>query len=276
MQLTFATPHLSLSNVIGAYYLIEIEHILIEDAQRADVGQIRLMLQGLGHIQFSGSPPVEAAPASILGPSTVYSTAMLHGPVRILGLSLMPRAWGGLLQSQAHVFSNTAADAAPLLPKGTDALIETLRTKENILAMAPLLDAFLQPMLRPLPKGHSHVIEAIRAWLSASAFPRVEDLYASWPLSERQMTRISNRYWGGAPKALANKYGALHTALGIVQQEGSPKADAIAHYADRPHLIREVKRATGQTPRQLKSIANPLLRYSLLPENYRELQASPA
>jgi AraC-like DNA-binding protein len=274
MQLTFAQPHSALSGVIGTYYLIEIDNTLIEDAQRADIGQLRFLLQGSGQIQFAGAAPFQATRTFITGPTTISGTSMLHGPIRMLGVSLLHNAWGGLIQKSADQFLNRADDAATLFKLSLDTVYTAVSAKSDITAMAPVLDAYFRPLVRPLPKGHTQANELIRAWLASETFPRVETLYAAWSLSERQMTRIANRYWGAPPKSLAKKYSALRTALGVVENHGTPSDAAIAHYADRPHLIREVKRATGQTPRQLGSLANPLLRYSLLPENYRELEPS--
>jgi hypothetical protein len=272
MQLTFAKPHSALSSVIGTYYLIEIDNTLIEDAQRADIGQLRFLLQGSGQIKFSGVAPFQATRTFITGPTTISGTSMLQGPIRMLGVSLLHHAWGGMIKKSADHFLNRADDAATLFKLSLDGLYNAVSDKSDIAAMAPLLDAYFRPLVRPLSTGHTKANELIREWLASETFPRVETLYAGWPLSERQMTRISNRYWGAPPKSLAKKYSALRTALGIVENHGTPSDEAIAHYADRPHLIREVKLATGQTPRQLGSLANPLLRYSLLPENYRELE----
>jgi AraC-like DNA-binding protein len=57
--------------------------------------------------------------------------------------------------------------------------------------------------------------------------------------------------------------------------EGRIPAEAIAHYADRSHLIREVKRVTGQTPRQLMNNSSPVMRITLHPSNFKELEPIP-
>jgi hypothetical protein len=271
MQLTFAKPDRLLASVIGTYYLIETDQILVEDAQRADLGQVRLILQGSGHVHDGSGLSFPTSEAILSGPSVQSSKTMIHGPARILCASILPHGWGGLIGMDARTLLNQSIDAGTIFPNPSRPLIEALITKPDVKSMASLLDAFFQPMLKPLPKGHQAAIEAIRVWLSSTTYPEVDALYASWPQSERQMTRIANRYWGAAPKALSNKYGALRTALGIVQNNGQPTAEANRHYSDRPHLIRAVKRATGQTPSQLRSTANPLLRMSLFLENYREL-----
>jgi hypothetical protein len=87
--------------------------------------------------------------------------------------------------------------------------------------------------------------------------------------------RISNIYYGSPPRALARTYGALKTASSIVMNEGRIPDEAIAHYADAPHLIREVKRVTGQTPRQLMNSSSPVMRITLHPSNFKELEPIP-
>mgnify|MGYP000861507910 CR=1 FL=1 len=57
----------------------------------------------------------------------------------------------------------------------------------------------------------------------------------------------------------------------IITQNGDLPPEALRHYADQSHLIREVKRVTGQTPRQLRTQASPTLRKALHPSNLWEL-----
>ena len=64
----------------------------------------------------------------------------------------------------------------------------------------------------------------------------------------------------------------MQTAAHILAHDGTPPAEALAHFADPSHLIREVKRVTGQTPRQLRTQASPLMRVALNPANFWELQ----
>ena len=91
-------------------------------------------------------------------------------------------------------------------------------------------------------------------------------------MSDRQLARIANRYWGAPPKALARKYTALKTASHIVARDGDVPAEALHHYSDQSHIIREVRRVTGQTPRQLRTQASSMMRLALNPANFWELQ----
>ena len=188
----------------------------------------------------------------------------------------MPRAWGGgLLKIEASDVLDSGCDGAGSFQDGETALIAQLAELDEIGEMAPLLDAFFLPRLRPLPAEHDAVVEAIRAWLKADLFPDVEALYATCRPSERQVARISNRYWGAPPKSLARKYGALRTVSQIMNCGGTVPDEARAHYSDHSHLIREVKRVTSMTPRQLHTISNMIMRISLSEEHFRELQPLP-
>ena len=271
MQLSFAEPCPALASTVCIYYLFEIAYSKIDDVQRADVGHLRFFMEGEGHQNFASGKRLASHPVFLTGPSNQSSSFSVAGPLRFLGVGLLPQAWGGLLNGAAGDHADDAINGAALLDAPPEPLIEQLRQCTTITEMKPLLDTFLTPLIKTIPHDHSRVNETIRQWLSDSLFPDVDALYAQCALSERQVTRIANRYWGGPPKTLARKYGALRTASHIVMHEGEIPDEATAHYADRSHLIREVKRVTAQTPRHLRTVESMIMRVTLHPSNFREL-----
>ena len=271
MRLTFAQPDPRLSQMIGSYYLFEEDYAMIEDVRRADIGYLRFFLEGTGHQDF-GAHRIASCPAFLSGPACIYSSFTISGPMRFLGVPLLPDAWGGLLTGPANSVAGGAGEAGPLLRTPPQKLIETLRATTSIEEMKPLVDAYFLTGMRPIADDRRRVIETIRGWLSAIWFPNVAALYDACGLSDRQVTRIANHHFGAAPKALARKYGALRTASHIALHDGEIPEAALAHYADKSHLIREVKRVTGQTPRQLRTISSTIMRITLHPDNFPELR----
>jgi AraC-like DNA-binding protein len=271
MDLTFAPPSAFLSNHVTAYYLLHEPHALIEDRQRADVGQLRFFLEGSGHHNFGRGRRVDSSAAFLTGPTNESNGFFVTGPLRFVGVGLMPEAWGGMLRADAGALADDAVDAHAALERPPDILMDRLRLCASIAEMAPLLDAYLLPLVKPLPADHSAAIRTISAWLARDMFPDVADLYAAFDTSDRQVMRIANRYFGASPKTLSRKYGALKTASYIFTNGGALPDAALIHYADKSHLIREVKHFTGQTPRQLRTISSRIMRTTLSADNFREL-----
>jgi len=272
MLWSFAAPAPELARYVGTYYFATSGRSTIDDIQRADSGHFRMFFEGSGYQDFASGKRFEAPPAALIGPTNQCHSYSVSGPLRFFGVSLLPAAWGGLFPVAANELADGACDAAQLVGPPVENLYLRMRECDDIGQLKALADAFFLRCLRPIPSGHRRVIEAIRAWLAAELAPDVATLYEQLALSERQVARIANRYWGAPPKALARKYAALRTASWLVEHGGEPNADAVAHYADRSHLIREVRRVTGQTPRQLKTLGNFIMRASLHPANFRELE----
>jgi AraC-like DNA-binding protein len=270
MQLTFAEPNPAIQPFVTAYYLFEDEASLIDDGQRADCGHLRFFMRGKGHQVLPNSMRLEATPAMLVGPQTVASRFTVQGPLRFAGCSLQAAAWGGLLDLDASTLCDSGCDGAPHFSGQLDSLITELDACPDVSTMGKVLDRELIKLVRPVPADHAAVNKAIQAWLKSQIFPNVDDLYAVCPVGERQVMRIANRYWGAPPKALARKYGALRTASHIMKTRKAPPA-AEAYYSDHSHLIREVKRVTGMTPRQLNTISNMILRLTLDDDHFREL-----
>jgi AraC-like DNA-binding protein len=271
MKVSFTLPGEAAQPYVSTYYLFEDDSRLIDDAQRADCGHLRFLIEGSGTQFLPIGKRAAMTPVMLTGPHSKASRFRLNGPFRFMGCSLRARAWGGLVAQTAEHMSESGGDALLFLRSPPDTLLQALKTCATLEQMVPFLDAYLTQQIRPLPAEHEAIIEAIRAWLFADAFPKVEALYAQCALGERQVTRISNRYWGAPPKSLARTYSALRTASKILTSGGIIPDDAIGHYADRPHLIREVKRVTGMTPRHLGTINDKILQLTLGANFFREL-----
>jgi AraC-like DNA-binding protein len=272
VQLSFAAPHQRLLPFTTTYYMFEDDHPIIDDGQRADCGHLRIFLDGSGYQRMPDGNRIESSPFMLMGPHAMASRFVVRGPLRFVGLSLRARSWGGLVDLEASAILNSGCDGAPWLAPDALTLIDQLRPCTSIEEMAPLLDAFFIARIKPIPDQHIAVNAAIAAWLKSAHFPDVDALYATCDLSARQVTRIANSYWGAPPKALASKYGALRTASHIMESGGIIPDAATAHYSDSSHMIREVKRVTGMTPRQLHTISNAIMRFTLHETNFRELE----
>lgn len=275
MEWQFAAPAAALSPYIGTYYLATSRHLTVDDLQRADTGHLHFFLQGSGYKDFPGSVRRQANLVSLSGPSFTFQSYALAGPAKLFGVCLLPRAWAGIVPCPAGSLVNIGCNAADLFGPEILDLYGGLSAAETLDDMAPMADAFFLNRWVRLPRGHVRILDGIRRWLSDDIAPDLPTLQAQFDMSDRQLARIANRYWGGPPKSLARKYAALRTASALLHAHADAHADAasepIVHFSDQSHMIREVKRVTGQTPRQLKTQASYILKATLDPANMWEL-----
>jgi AraC-like DNA-binding protein len=269
MELTFAQPAPALDRYVSLYYHVRVEYPLIEDFERADVGYLRLMFSGSGHYRFPEASDPDR-PVMLLGPATETASYSIQGPLDSFGCVLLPEFWGGIARAGADEYANRAKDGVSALGSGIMRVHEAMVSAPDVTAMARLMDAYLIPRIRPLKEDQRAVIGRIGDWLSAKPIPPVEALYAACDLSERQVMRIANRYFGAPPKLLARKFRALRTASRLIGTRGSVPESLAAEYADRAHMTREIKTFTGMTPRQLQINSNPIMQVTLHPDNFRE------
>ena len=271
MQWEFAPPSPDAGPFFGSFYIATTQHLTIDDTQRAGTGHLHFFLEGSGYKDFPGSRR-QANLVSISGPSFVCQNFALNGPARLFGMSILPKCWDGMIPCPADAVANTGRNAVELFGPSIIELHDQLRQCDTIESMIPHAERFFLTRRTAPARGHDRVVEGIRDWLAGSIVPELAALHARFNVSDRQIARISNRYWGAPPKTLARKYAALKTASHMLDHNGEAPPEAIRHYSDRSHIIREVRRVTGQTPRQLRTQASPLMRAALNPANFWELQ----
>jgi AraC-like DNA-binding protein len=261
----------ALTPYIAAYFSLRFDYPRVEDIERPSDGYLRFTLAGTGYYDFGPGERYHDTPSTIIGPSTRPARYALAGPLHSFGCALRPAFWGGIVNGEAHKFTNRVVDATELFGPAADALTRTLSTKRDAAAMAAAIDAFLIPMIKPLAADQEAVIAAICHWLSLDPTPPPESLYATCTQSPRQIMRYANRFFGAPPKLLARKYRALRTASRIIGTKGRVPDGLVADYSDRAHMSREVKHFTGVTPRGLQINSSPIMQVSLEPANFRAI-----
>ncbi len=264
--------HPALRPAITFYYRLRQDYSVNEEWLRVDTGNLWFFLQGGdGYLEWPNGQRCPTTPLMCTGPLSASPRMRVSGPVECIGIPINPEAWGQLLGENAVVFADRAVDMQMVLGGLANDMAELLRATSDMRVLADGLDALLLPRMKPLPPSHRHLLGVIRSWLSADLFPDVEALYARCDLSSRQVMRIASQYFGGPPKLLSRKYGALRTASAILANQGRPPAEAIAHYADQSHMIRELRVFTGRTPRGLMTRGSPITREALTLANFQEI-----
>ncbi|WP_066547735.1 MULTISPECIES: AraC family transcriptional regulator [unclassified Sphingomonas] len=267
--LAFAQPSPAAAPFATLYYLFRSEASVVEGIERADIGQIRFMLNGAGAVTFPDGRCERSTPVMIHGPGTGAARYRVEGPFHCFGVALRPIGWGALVGLPAHERADHLTDGATIWGDAMVALIDRLRAADDVEAMKAIVEPVLLAHARPIPDAHHRLAEAVRQWLASDGPICVDGLFARVALSPRQVTRWVNHYFGAPPKFLERKFRAVRAASDLV--EGADPAEVAGRFYDQSHMIREIRHFTGHTPGTLASAIDPVLALTLQSTAFNEL-----
>ncbi|WP_037448660.1 helix-turn-helix domain-containing protein [Sphingobium chlorophenolicum] len=258
----FALPE-QLNAYFGSLYIFTETAGQYSDVTRADVPQLRFMLENSGDYHFHDGTIARTPEICLLGPTLGATRFELDGPGRVVGISLLPAGWIALHGGDASTLTDRVKDMGHL-PEYR-ALLERLRAAADAEEMAALCWAFLAEKLVPLPESTWRLLEAVDGWLMGEGSPRIETLADITGLSPRQLARLTNKYYGCPPKLLARKYRALRCSARIALDHESWQALCDdGRFYDQSHFIREIKHFIGLTPHQLQTEPSAVAQLTLL------------
>jgi AraC-like DNA-binding protein len=275
MRMELFAPPPPLTPFVTTFFRMQCDEATIRDVQPSSIGIIALMARGSGHMRFLDGRSEPSHPFTVLTPSSAAGTFEVDGPWDVFGAMLSPVGWAALTglcaaQHGNRLYEGAEVLPAPLVEAGCGILdsFETLGAEE----MVEVLGAGILASVRPLRKGHAQFINAVARWLARSLSPDLEDLYAEARYGERQVQRLTERYFGLPPRSLARKYRALRAA--VILSRPSISADEIAavedHFYDQPHMIRELRLFAGRTPARIADPDTPYLSAFLDLRDFRE------
>ena len=266
VKLRYIAPPAALRAYVGSLYLFTVSAPTFADQTRADVPQLRFMLEGEGDYHFRDGTVTATPPVCLLGPTMGATRFQLDRPSRVLGLSLLPAGWISLHGGDADAMADRLTDMGAAKGGVLADLLERLRPLgEDADAMAAICWAALAPVMRPLRQATWDLLAAVDDWLMGDGSPRPEALAEATGLSARQLARLTNRYYGAPPKLLARKYRALRCSAkialdGISWQQLCEEGG----FYDQSHFIREIKHFIGLTPHQLQTEPSAVAQLTLL------------
>lgn len=264
VRLRYLAPPEHLKAYFGSLYIFTENADHYSDVTRADVPQLRFMLEGHGHYHFHDGTVALTPEICLLGPTLGATRFELKGPAsRVVGISLLPAGWLALQGGDASSRTDNLQDMGHL--PGYGELMESLRGAADVEAMAALCWSFLTERLVPLPESTWRLLEKVDSWLMGEGSPRIETLADSTGLSPRQLARLTNKYYGCPPKLLARKYRALRCSARIaLDQESWQALCEDGRFYDQSHFIREIKHFIGLTPHQLQTEPTAVAQLTLL------------
>ncbi|MGE4322309.1 MAG: helix-turn-helix domain-containing protein [Sphingobium sp.] len=262
----YFAPPMRLRPYFGSLYIFSVSAAPYADVTRADVPQLRFMLEGGGEYRFNDGTSRTTPDICLLGPTLGATRFVLDRPTKLVGISLLPAGWIALHGEDASDLADRLHDMAGHRgDDGYDALTAQLRGMDDADAMAAACWAFLENRLPVLPDATWRRLEAVDNWLMGDGSPRVEELAAATGLSPRQLARLTNRYYGAPPKLLARKYRALRCSARIaLDRENWQTLCDDGTFYDQSHFIREIKHFIGLTPHQLLHEPSAVAQLTLL------------
>jgi AraC-like DNA-binding protein len=260
IRLSYFAPAAPLRGLISSYYHFRFDGPLVQDVLRAELPQVRFLLQGGGRIAYGGEDFVPMPFASLAGPSAHAIRFEAHGPFRLLGVGLLPAGWSALIGEPADRLADRLTDLDQIAPAAVRSAFLQMGEAEADRQLVAAADAFfllLSMNAKPPPLWFTRTTDA---WLADHPAPDVNALVADLGMSARQVERLMLRHYGASPKLIARKYRTLQAAvrLGLHPELGWEGAANGAFY-DQSHFIRDFKMFIGMTPGQFTARGSPWL-----------------
>lgn len=253
ISLQYEAAKADISPFISSFYHFEYEGQPTVDLERADRPQMRFYLEGRGETRFGNGTRLPTFPVTIFGPTTTPIATSIPSHAIVFGWGITPIGWDALMGPRAAEFVDLCVDARDILGESIMNLRESLKQAESVEERFKIAQAAAGEIHYNCRQVAFDFTAKVDEWLNSCADPHVETLSEMTGLSCRQLARTTRHYYGMPPKKLARKYRALRVANLIANGIPHDDSDLNLIFYDQSHMIREVKRFTGLTPKQLRS-----------------------
>jgi methylphosphotriester-DNA--protein-cysteine methyltransferase len=265
ISIQYFEPPPALRLHVSALYWFETAAPGFSDLMRAELGQIRLLVDGVARNNYKSGRQWEGSGAILQGPTTAPTHYSANTRLRLFGIGLLPLGWAELIGLSADELADNATDLGGVLPPAlVTNLMDALASASTNAGRCKVVTDFLQARLAANRHAACWFTRLADEWLTASPNPQLDALVAASGMSSRSVERLTNRIYGTSPKLLARKYRALSAAvrLGMGDAQGWSDAAGDAFY-DQAHLIREFSAFTGLTPARFLAQLAPLTRATM-------------
>jgi AraC-like DNA-binding protein len=279
IEIDYIAPPAAISPFVTILYHFRCDEPEICDIQPASVGHFALFPYGKGEMQFRSGRRDPNPEVAVMTPLSTSHPIKVVGPMHSIGAALTPLGWATLTGLHAGENCDRLLCAGevlgPLAVELGDALIAEYRagTKSGH-NCALALGEFIESHVQPINPRHAELIKVVNNWLGSALNPDLAELMQAAAYSERQVQRLTERYFGLPPQALARKYRALRTAalLSFPVLSDEYEAQLAEAFFDQSHMIREINLFVGRTPARLRDPDTPFLSEMIAPQNLRELE----
>ena len=266
----FVAPPDDLKSRVNTFFVVHTDAGRIDEVMPAYSAQLFIFLRGTGAMHFADGSQTAPAPVFFNAPLLRASPFSLEGPVCCAGMSLTPLGWASwtsLPVDQNH--DRIVASQEALSPEAAVRLLGLSATDpKDVLEVFDSVADLMRETCRDIRPAHAAMIAETTAWLASAFSPAIDDLYQRLPMSQRQAQRLCKRYFGAPPLQLLKRFRAVRAAA-LLSQKNLPDAardEVMSAYFDQAHLIRDLRRYTGRTPRLLQD--GPLVAGTLDPSGH--------
>jgi len=276
-QLDYIEPSPDMRRLVHALFVIRTQEGRTHDIMPAYSAQIFSFVEGSGSIAFPERDAGRSYCITLNAPMLRAAPITLDGPALIVGASFTPLGWAAFSGLAADKVHDTAFPAEKVVAPGVLARVGDALTQCRAGRLSP--EAYcraIEEMIRTvchLPEhaprsDHEALLSAIETWLESAFSPSVGALYDSVELGQRQVQRLCRRYYGVPPAQLVKRYRAIRAAMMLAHEDLSAELrdEVLSAYFDQAHLIHDVRRYTGRTPKSLSK--GPLAQDLLDPDGH--------
>ncbi|GMN02528.1 helix-turn-helix domain-containing protein [Erythrobacter sp. MTPC3] len=277
-EVEYIAPPAAVSDFVTTLYAFRCDEKIFRDIQPASIGQLCIFPRGKGKMHFRGGYSDPNPEIALLTPLSTAVPIVVDGPFHAIGAALSPLGWAALTGLHAGQHSDRLVEANTLIGDSFDSLGRKLVDSYRDGTMsgrecALEIGEFIGRHAKPINPRHAALVRTVNSWLGSSLNPEMAALLESAAYSERQVQRLTERYFGLPPQALARKYRALRTAALMSFPQLTPEYEAEVGevFFDQSHMIREITLFVGRTPARLSDDETPYLTEMIDPKNFREL-----
>jgi len=249
MELEYYLPRRDLQDYVRVYYYFSSD-IAAKQPICAELGNIRILLNGAGRIYLPNGEMKTISKGFLLGPTMGAYKIELEAHTRVFGIGVRPRGWDVLLGVSAAEITDNVIDFSAFAGRIAGQYIEEIGNAPHISMMAAAADRYFATVLERRRGRLKAYPDAMEHWLLNPHDLNLDQLVGMMDVSRRQTDRVAKQVFGASPKLLQRKYRALRAADRI-RAGNSNWADAAgASFYDQSHFIKEFRTFIGVTPSQ--------------------------
>lgn len=265
VSIRYFAPAPALRTLLSSYYWFEAPGPVFADMMRAELPQVRLVVEGRALNHFGTGVVRASGPAQLQGPTTAPVRFTAAGRLSVFGIGLLPLGWATLVGTPADELADDLVDLSPFAGPPVADFVDAVATASCDAARVAAADAFFGGWAARSPAPPCWFIALADAWLTGGPAPSVDALVAASGMSARSVERLALRLYGASPRLLARKYRTLGAAVRLGNGEAAGWSDLVDDglFYDQAHLIREFHQFIGMTPAQFVSGAAAVTRLTI-------------
>jgi AraC-like DNA-binding protein len=255
-------PPRDLVDLVHTFYITRVDPGRHEDMMPAYSAQLIIVLQGSSAIFYPDREVGQSGRITFNAPMLAAAPMVFDGPFVAVNASLSALGWAALARLPVNEMHDCAfearerigeAELAPLAEAAARARAGEIEPRALIPYVETMIRSVIAAQRRKSWLEQKPLLDAIEAWLTSSFNPAIDDLYANVALGPRQVQRLCKRYYGVPPAQLVKRSRAIRAAMLLANENlpGELRDEVFGAYYDQAHLIHDIRRFTGRTPKRL-------------------------